>query len=95
MIERWTLLGEVQSLERRLDSAAGSMRPRIDFYPIVLDFAGIPDPAEREFFLGLPTTLALPAETIDRLRAIGGTLLKTSPQFQQFLRSMQGSSLTN
>ena len=90
MIERWKLAGEVQSLERKLDPAAGSTRPQIDFYPIVLDFAGIPDSAEREFFLGLPTSLALPAETIDRLRAIGGTLLRASPQFQRFLRAVQG-----
>ena len=90
MIERWKLVGEVQSLERKLDPAAGSTRPQIDFYPIVLDFAGIPDSAEREFFLGLPTSLALPAETIDRLRAIGGTLLRASPQFQRFLRAVQG-----
>lgn len=90
MIERWKLAGEVQSLERKLDAAAGSTRPQIDFYPIVLDFAGIPDSAEREFFLGLPTSLALPAETIDRLRAIGGTLLRASPQFQRFLRAVQG-----
>jgi len=95
MIERWRLAGEVQSLERRLDPAVGSTRPQIDFYPIVLDFAGIPDFAEREFFLGLPTSLALPAETIDRLRAIGGTLLRASPQFQRFLRAVQGSSPSN
>ena len=64
---------------------------KLDRHPrYVLDFAGIPDTAEREFFLGLPTSLALPAETIDRLRAIGGTLLRASPQFQQFLRAVQG-----
>lgn len=93
-IERWKLAAEVQSLERQLDQAAGPAPPRIDFYPIVLDFAGIPDPAERAFFLGLPTTLALPAETVDRLRAIGGTLLRASPQFQQFLRAVQGGPPT-
>ena len=90
MIERWKLEGEVQSLEARLHGVPGGTPPRIEFYPIVLDFAGIPDPDERKFFLGLPTSLALPAETIDRLRAIGGTLLRASPQFQKFLRAVQG-----
>ena len=89
MIERWRLAAKVQLLERRADSGAGPTPPRIDFYPIVLDFTGIPDPEERRFFLDLPTSFALPAETIDRLRAIGGTLLRTSPQFQQFLRAVQ------
>lgn len=89
MVERWRLASEVRSLESRLDSRAGPTQPRIDFYPIVLDFAGIPDPEERSFFLDLPTSFALPAETIDRLRAIGGTLLRRSPQFQQFLRAVQ------
>lgn len=57
---------------------------------VKVEFAGIADAAEREFFLGLPTSLALPAETVDRLRAIGGTLLSASPQFQQFLRAKRG-----
>ncbi|MFO1398125.1 MAG: patatin-like phospholipase family protein [Burkholderiales bacterium] len=92
MIERWRLAAEVRSLERKLDSSAGPTRPRVDFYPIVLDFAGIPDPAEREFFTSLPTTFALPGETVDRLRAIGGTLLRASPQFQQFWHAVQGPS---
>ena len=91
MVERWKLAGEVQSLEARLRRTPGGTPPRIEFYPIVLDFAGIPDPDERKFFLGLPTSLALPAETIDRLRAIGGTLLRASPQFQKFLRAVQGA----
>jgi NTE family protein len=90
MFERWRLAGEVQSLEARIDATTGPARPQIDFYPIVLDFAGIPDADERRFFLDLPTSLALPAEAIDRLRAIGGTLLRTSPQFQNFLRAVQG-----
>jgi len=93
MIERWRLAAEAESLERRLGSSSGPARPAIEFYPIVLDFAGIPDPAEREFFISLPTTFALPAETIDRLRAIGGTLLRASPQFQQFWRAVQGPAL--
>ena len=91
MLERWKLVGEVQTLEAKLHRASDRAQSPIEFYPIVLDFAGIPDAAEREFFLGLPTSLALPAETIDRLRGIGGTLLRASPQFQQFLRAVQGS----
>jgi NTE family protein len=90
MIERWKLAAEVQKLESKLDPGAVPPGPQIDFYPIVLDFAGIPDVAEREFFLGLPTSLALPDTTIDRLRGIGGTLLRESPQFQKFLRAVQG-----
>jgi NTE family protein len=91
MLERWKLAGEVQSLEAKMRKSPGATPPQIEFYPIVLDFAGIPDADERRFFLGLPTSLALPAETIDRLRAIGGTLLRASPQFREFLRAVQGT----
>ncbi len=92
MFERWRLLGELRALEAKQNPTAAPARPAIEFYPIVLDFAGIPDAADREFFLGLPTSLTLPAETIDRLKAVGGTLLRESPQFQQFKRALSGPS---
>ena len=87
---RSRIAAEVRSLER-IDRGAGLMQPRIDFFPIVLEFGGIPDATEREFFLSLPATFALPAETIDRLSAIGGTSWRTSPQFQRFLRAVQAT----
>ncbi len=90
MIERWKLEGEVRATEARLVEAA---KPPLvtEFFPIVLDFDGIADLTEREFFHSLPTSLTLPAETIDRLRAVAGTLLRESPQFRSFLRSIEGA----
>ena len=36
--------------------------------------------------MNLPTTFALPPETIDRLRAVAGRLLRESPDYQQLLK---------
>ena len=88
MIERWWLQDELRTLRSRRLPGQPAPGPDIEFYPIVLDFAGISDAADREFFLGLPTTLALPDQTIDRLRAVGGSLLRESPQFQHLLRAL-------
>lgn len=90
MIERWKLAEDVLTLERRTQSPTSSPRAQIEFYPIVLSFEDIADDAERKFFNSLPTTFDLPDETVDRLRAIGGTLLRASSQFQQFWRAVKG-----
>jgi NTE family protein len=90
MIERWKLQDEIRALEARLDHATPPTAP-IAFFPIVIDFDAIPEPAERNFFNALPTTFALPDDTVDRLRAIAGTLLRSNATFQRLLRSLDAS----
>jgi NTE family protein len=56
---------------------------------VEISFEGLPSPA-REEFLALPTTFALPEETVKRLIDVAGTLLDSSPSFQKLLRALQG-----
>ena len=56
-----------------------------DYYLVTVTFEQLTDPAEQEFFQNLPTTLTLPDEAVDRLTAVGGSLLRQSPEFRRFL----------
>ncbi|MCX6955608.1 MAG: patatin-like phospholipase family protein [Verrucomicrobia bacterium] len=53
------------------------------FHLVDVSFDRIEDPAERTFFYDLPTTLSLPAATVERLREVGGRLLRESVEFQR------------
>jgi hypothetical protein len=50
-------------------------------YLAEVSFEGVGDPAERAYFRGLPTSFQLEPEQVDRLREIGGRLLRGSPDF--------------
>ena len=52
-------------------------------------FDDIKDPAARAFFLSVPTTFALPASTVDRLRDVAGQLLRENEEFQRVLQSLR------
>jgi len=58
---------------------------------VEISFEGLPSPA-REEFLAMPTTFALPEQTVKRLIAAAGTLLDSSPSFQKLLRALQGET---
>jgi NTE family protein len=51
----------------------------------------IEDPDEREFFDGVPTSLGLGSETVDRLIEIGRRLLRESEEFQGLLAELDAS----
>ena len=69
-------------------NASPPARQRIEFYPILINFSDVPDPVERQYFLGLPTTFVLPDRDVDNLRKVGGRLLRGSPTYQQLLRDL-------
>ena len=48
------------------------------------------DKGERDYLNQLPTSFALPAEAIDRLRADAKTIILASPDFRRLLRESQG-----
>ncbi|MFZ2444901.1 MAG: patatin-like phospholipase family protein [Syntrophobacteraceae bacterium] len=54
-----------------------------------LRFDSLQDDSERQFLNSIGTGLALPRESIDRVRAAAKKLLDDSPQFQDFLHSLQ------
>ena len=60
--------------------------PDIAIYAIDVSFAALQDKAEFEFLNQLPTSFALPAEAVDRLRAAAGTIILASPEFQRVLK---------
>src|SRR5262249_37699691 len=55
---------------------------------LAIDFDGLPSP-DREWFLSLPTTFALPEESVKRLVEVAGRLLNDSAEFQKLLRALR------
>src|SRR5262245_16283548 len=86
---RWADRREL-AIARRLDAGqsrteAEASVPRITFDAIDVSFDAIEDPSERGEFMEMPTTFYLPAESIDRLRELGGRLLRNSRPYQILL----------
>jgi len=65
--------------------------PEAKIYAIDVSFAQLIDPAERDYLNQLPTSLSLPAEAVDRLRAAAGQIIIESPEFQRLLKDVGGS----
>jgi hypothetical protein len=63
---------------------------KVDFYPIQVAFEYIASREERTWFKNLPTTFALPRDSVDRLRAVARQLLSEDPQFQNLLKALNG-----
>src|SRR5262249_39099187 len=89
MAARWADRREL-AIGRRLEAGqsrteAEAAVPRITFDAIDVSFDAIEDPAERREFMEMPTTFFLPAESIDRLRELGGRLLRNSRAYQVLL----------
>ncbi|MDB6095477.1 MAG: hypothetical protein JWM32_3039 [Verrucomicrobia bacterium] len=72
-------------LESWRDGASSPVGPSARaFHLIEVGFEHLADPTEQAFFHGLPTSLNLPGETVDRLREAGGRLLRQSDSFRDF-----------
>ena len=89
MAARWADRREL-AVARRVDAGqsrteAEAAVPRITFDAIDVSFDAIEDPAERREFMEMPTTFFLPPESIDRLRELGGRLLRDSRPYQILL----------
>jgi NTE family protein len=89
MAARWADRREL-AIARRLDAGqsrteAEASVPKITFDAIDVSFDAIEDPSERREFMEMPTTFSLPAESIDRLRELGGRLLRNSRPYRTLL----------
>ena len=60
--------------------------PDVDLYAIDVSFGALTDKAEFEYLNTLPTSFALPAQAVDRLRADAGTIILSSPDFKRLLQ---------
>jgi NTE family protein len=93
MAERWDSQRDLTVARERLAGASeAEARTRIGqvgVFAIDVSFEALTDPAERDYFMNLPTTFALPPEAIDQLRAVAGRLLRDSPDYQQLLEDFR------
>lgn len=60
--------------------------PNVDLYAINVSFPELEDKRELAYLNELPTSLALPSEAVDRLRAAAGTIIRSSPEFKRLLK---------
>ncbi len=86
---RWENRRQSQIMQLRLAGhtaeQAQATVPSLSFDAIDVSFDAIEDAQERRYFMELPTSFSLPSEAVDRLRAVGGRLLRESPQFKAML----------
>lgn len=69
------------------ESAAGNPPRRV--YLAQVTFDNLKDPAERAYFRQVKTRLTLPREQVDRVREVGGRLLREAPAFQRLLADLK------
>jgi len=60
----------------------------LEFSVINVSFDSLADAKEREYLLNLPTTLSLPPEAIDRLRAAAASLLRNSTAYRKLVNDI-------
>lgn len=60
----------------------------ITFDAIDVSFDAVGDPAERSYFMNLPTSFTLSNDQVDKLRTLGGQLLRDSPAFKKLLSAI-------
>ena len=60
--------------------------PQAKIYAVDVSFPALKDQAELDYLNRQPTSFALPAEAVDRLRAAAGTIIAASPEFQRVLK---------
>jgi NTE family protein len=89
MVEDASWQRQLDIAEARLAGAskeeAEAQFPEVEMLVFDVSFNAIRDDDERLYFQSLPTSFSLPAEAVDRLRDIGGVLLRQSPVYQQVL----------
>ncbi len=78
-----TLLDRHASDGYRIPSlAGGDMKLGV----VDVSFDGLPNPSERAYFNGLPTSFSLTQEQVEKLIEAGGRLLEENPDFREFMQ---------
>jgi NTE family protein len=86
-VDRITLDGVEQVRDQLAAWQAGNPERRAYLAPVT--FENLKDPAERDYFKQVKTRLQLPKEQVDRVREIGGRLLREAPAFQRLLADLK------
>lgn len=106
-MEAWRVDGEMDGPGVEVRSVAGEtgvrsvaaevggsgMASAREFHLVEVNFDHLTDPVERKFFNELPTALSLPPKTVERLREVGGRLLRESGEFQRMRAGYVASEL--
>jgi NTE family protein len=85
-------LDAVEQAREKLDAwqaDAPVAGPQRRSYLIQVTFGGLKDPAEREYFKQVPTSLTLQKEQVDRLRTVAAQLLHDAPAYQRLRHDLQ------
>ncbi len=72
----------------RINARRTKGSPNVNIHFATLTFQHIEEPAERDYFNSLPTSMSLSAEQVDRTRSVARRLLENSPAFQEFVRDL-------
>jgi NTE family protein len=97
---RWTAQRAIRdsvALNKVRDPKVGWLAnvPNADIYAIEVSFRVLADTKERDYLNQLPTSFALPAEAVDRLRAAAKHIILASPDFQEMLKAPRPTSPDN
>ena len=94
--QRWGDKRKLQVAEKRLAGlsrqAAEAAVPLLTFDAIDVSFDAIANAEERRYFQNLPTSFRLPDEAVDRLRELGGRLLRESRKAQELMQQIAASN---
>jgi len=85
--QRRLRVAEAQLAGMSKEEAEASVR-KISLQVVDVNFDAIEDPAERQYFMELPTSFHLPDEAVDSLREIAGRLMRESPDYQVVLTDL-------
>lgn len=93
VVDRWNVMRRIEAsgaLHGTQDATLTPLThaPQIAVYLITVAFDALGDARERAYLAGLPTTLALPAAAVDRLRSAAATIVEQSADFQRLLRDV-------
>ena len=88
----WGNRRKLEVAQKRIDgmtqAQAEAAVQDITFDAIDVSFDAVADPRERSYFMNLPTSFVLSDDQVDKLRALGGRLLRDSPAFQKLLSAI-------
>jgi NTE family protein len=97
---RWTALRAIRDSAAFVKERDPTVRwvadaPNADIYPIEVSFEVLADAKERQYLNQLPTSFALPAEAVDRLRAAAKKIILASPEIQKIVAPPRGNGVDN
>ena len=78
-------------LSRERASSGDSQALEVNTYVIELHFNQLADESDRRFFNSVPTSLRLPAKTVDRLRQLAARQLADNVEFRRLVRDLGAS----